>query len=338
MSHDAIVPIARAAKMLAEAKTIEQILHVENLAQRAKDFAKAAGFADKAVKAASAIMLDARRKAGETLKRMQERGELAARGDAKKSQPATFNLEDLGLTRRQSSRYQLEASLPEKDYRKWVKESVENESAELTASRLRKMAKQRKAQSTTQNNSPAYDGDVVCSLQDLLERGERFGCIYADPPWQYNNQGTRAATNNHYGTMSLKQICAEPVSEIAAEDAFLFLWTTTSFLRESFDVIDAWGFTYKSNWVWVKNQFGIGNYGRVAHEHLMVAVRGKPERLGGEKSQRSWIQSDRASHSEKPQEFRTAIMAMASGPYLEMYGRLPFDGWTVYGNQVEVAA
>jgi N6-adenosine-specific RNA methylase IME4 len=134
--------------------------------------------------------------------------------------------------------------------------------------------------------------------------------------------------------MSVKEICAEPVREIVADDAHLHLWTTNAFLREAFDVMEAWGFTYKSCFVWVKPQFGIGNYWRVSHEFLLFGVRGKcPFRSHSEKS---WQELDRGEHSAKPDEIRQIIEKVSPGPYLEMYGRelAPQSPWTIYGNQV----
>ena len=176
---------------------------------------------------------------------------------------------------------------------------------------------------------------IVGSLQELIDRGERFSTIYADPPWQYGNQATRASTDNHYGTMTVEQICNEPVSELAEDNAHLHLWTTNAFLNDAFDVIDAWGFVYKSCFVWVKPQMGIGNYWRVSHEFLLLGIRGKtPFR---ERDEKSWGVFDRGEHSAKPDEIRQKIERVSPGPYLEMYGRQSplVSSWTVYGNQVE---
>lgn len=326
--------------MLAEARTIEEILHIENLAQRARDYAKAAGYGLQTANAANRIMLDARRKAGETLKVMKERGELAQRGNAKKLQPATFTLDDIGLNKFQARRYQLEAALPEEDYREWVQKTLDGGTEELTATRLRKLAKQHTAQQATDTPETqevtSDEATGLCgNLHELAESGLKFHAIYADPPWKYGNQSTRAATDDHYPTMTVEQICAEPVIELADEWCHLYLWTTTSFLQDAFKVIAAWGFVYKSNMVWVKPQMGIGNYVRVSHEHLLIATKGDKRTNG--KSQMSWIQADRTKHSRKPREFREVVERMSDGPYLEMYGRERIDGWMVYGNQIEAS-
>ncbi len=176
---------------------------------------------------------------------------------------------------------------------------------------------------------------IVRDLQLLIDSGCQFPTIYADPPWSYSNTAARGAANNHYRTMTLQDICTEPVRELSASVAHLHLWTTNAFLREAFDVIEAWGFTYKSCLVWIKPQLGMGNYWRVSHEYLLLGVRGSmPFR---DRGCRSWILERRTVHSRKPYRVRQLIEQVSPGPYLELYGReeIPQSQWTVYGNQVE---
>ncbi len=112
--------------------------------------------------------------------------------------------------------------------------------------------------------------DIADSLNELNREGVRFGTIYADPPWAYNNEATRGAATDHYPTMSVEALCQLPVAELAATDCHLHLWTTNAFLRDAFSVVDAWGFKFKSCLVWVKNELGMGNYWRVSHEFLLL--------------------------------------------------------------------
>lgn len=185
------------------------------------------------------------------------------------------------------------------------------------------------------NGTPRVAGRTVQSLQELLERGLKYPTIYADPPWEYENEASRAAAVNHYRTMSLDEIRAEPVRELADENAHLHLWTTNGLLREAFSVIDAWGFTFKSCLVWVKGDIGMGSYWRVSHEYLLLGVRGNL--TFRDRTLPSWIKADRTTHSRKPGIVRTLVERASPGPYLEMYGReeLHDSMWTVYGNQVE---
>lgn len=172
------------------------------------------------------------------------------------------------------------------------------------------------------------------TVEDLaaLEAGS-FGCIYADPPWQYNNQGTRAAQGNHYDGMSVQEICELPVARLAAEAAHLHLWTTNAFLFDARLIMEAWGFTYKSCFVWVKPQMGIGNYWRVSHELMLLGVKGSLP--FADKSLISWAEIPRGKHSEKPEQVREFIQRASPGPYLEMFARRCAAGWTAWGNEIE---
>lgn len=175
-------------------------------------------------------------------------------------------------------------------------------------------------------------GCTTDDLGTLITAGRKFACIYADPAWQYGNQATRASTDNHYPTMTVDDICALPVAELAADNAHLHLWTTNGFLFEAKRVMEAWGFEYKSVMVWVKPQMGIGNYWRVSHEFLLLGTRGKCPYLN--RAQMSWHRADRTSHSTKPEDFREKIELVSPGPRLELFGRKTSPGWTVWGNQI----
>ena len=176
---------------------------------------------------------------------------------------------------------------------------------------------------------------ITTSLEELLAAGHRFSTVLADPPWKYRNTSSRAAAENHYATMTVKEICREPVRELVNDNAHLHLWTTNGFLEEAFTVIRAWGFEYKSCLVWTKPTIGMGNYWRTSHEFVLLGIRGRlPFRRN---DVRSWILARRERHSRKPFRFRELIEQVSPGPYLELYGReeQPNTSWTVYGDQVE---
>ena len=181
--------------------------------------------------------------------------------------------------------------------------------------------------------APVEDGCEVKDLQKLIDLGKTFGAIYADPPWDYGNQRTRAATGNHYGTMPVEEIAALPVPQLASEECHLHLWTTEGFLEEGIALLKGWGFERKSGFVWVKPQLGIGNYWRVSHEFMLLGVKGgktfPPSDI------KSWIHHDRTEHSAKPEEVRRLIEKVSPGPRLELFARNCVPGWTVWGNQIE---
>ena len=190
------------------------------------------------------------------------------------------------------------------------------------------------ASTPSQENGQSYPS-IVSSLEDLLSINASFSTIYADPPWDYRNRSSRGAATNHYQTLTVREICKLPVSRLTHQDSHLHLWTTNGFLKEAFDVIEAWGFEYKSCFVWTKPNIGMGNYWRVSHEFLLFAKKGKL--AFGRNDLRSWSEFKRSLHSQKPEQVRQLVEAASPGPYLELFGRIevPNSDWTVFGNEVE---
>ncbi len=173
----------------------------------------------------------------------------------------------------------------------------------------------------------------TADLSFLSARGLKFGTILADPPWLYGNQSTRAATSDHYGGMTVDEIAALPIAALAADNAHLHFWTTNAFLFESKRIMEAWGFEYRSCYVWVKPNIGMGNYWRVSHEFMLLGIRGScPFQNRG---LRSWDQFPRGKHSAKPDQIRALIEKASPGPRLELFGRRPAPGWIVWGNEIE---
>jgi len=174
-----------------------------------------------------------------------------------------------------------------------------------------------------------------------------FGTIVADPPWRYGNTSTRNAAANHYPTMSIEELCALDVArEKAAAQSHLYLWTTSSHLPDAFTVMAAWGFTYKTYLVWVKEQIGMGNYFRVSTELVLFGVKGGLRTRN--RSLRNHFTAPRSKHSAKPLKFHEdTVMAASPGPYLELFARCHADpvlddactcskcrlGWTTWGDQ-----
>lgn len=169
--------------------------------------------------------------------------------------------------------------------------------------------------------------------------------IYADPPWSYrvwSGKGTGRSAEQHYPTMSMEDIKALPVSELAAEDCALFLWVTLPMLREAWDVMETWGFTYKTvAFVWIKRNrqsdgvfWGMGYWTRSNAELCLLATRGRPRRQA--KNVHQVIISPVEEHSKKPDEARRRIEAlMGDVPRVELFARQYPPGWDVWGNEVE---
>jgi N6-adenosine-specific RNA methylase IME4 len=171
-----------------------------------------------------------------------------------------------------------------------------------------------------------------------------FALLYADPPWQFKTRsplgGEMTSPDNHYQTQDIEWVCDlkigdKYVSEIAADDAVLFLWTTSPFLMLANRVIEAWGFKYSTSFVWDKQVSGTGYIALGQHEHLLYAARGEPPRPL--KVFPSVFPYRRGRHSAKPPEIRQHIEEMfpsfKQGERLEMFARGKVPGWSVWGNE-----
>jgi len=160
-----------------------------------------------------------------------------------------------------------------------------------------------------------------------------FNVIYADPPWQYDLQ-KRGSTLGHYKDLSVEDICTTFKPKVA-EDAILFLWATNPKLEEALQVMQAWGFTYKTNLVWVKDKIGTGYYFRGQHELLLVGIKGSIGVPEEHTRPPSVLHSPRNEHSQKPNEVYKLIESMyPNREYLELFARNNREGWTSWGNEV----
>lgn len=164
----------------------------------------------------------------------------------------------------------------------------------------------------------------------------KYRVIYADPPWSYGNTQPDYFTEqrDHYMTMPLPDICNMPIKALAEDNAVLFMWVTSPILEESFQVVSAWGFKYKSSFVWDKILHNMGHYNSVRHEILLVCTRGSCQ-PDIRKLFDSVYSEERTQHSKKPEHFRNVIDTIyPNGRRIELFARnVTAKGWDVYGNQ-----
>lgn len=326
---DAIAHLTRAKADLAAATTIQEVKQIRDKAEALRTYQRQAGLGLEAQNLCAEIKLRAERRAGELLSETPR----AERGRPVKTLHAATilpRLKDLGIERTEAHRWQAIASVSETRLERHIAQT-KAANRELTSAGVLAIAKTERKRGKHERTKAMPD--TVANLSRLIDDGAKFSCIYADPPWQYGNQSTRSATDNEYGTMPIGSICALPISQLASPSSHLHIWTTSSFLRETFAVIDAWGFEYKSSFVWTKPQFGIGNYWRLSHEFLLTAIRGKCPFLSHDV--KSWITHDRLEHSQKPEAIRKLIERVSPSPRLELFARRSCEGWTVWGNEVD---
>lgn len=173
---------------------------------------------------------------------------------------------------------------------------------------------------------------------------KKFQIIYADPPWSYQNGGVpQGGVNKEYPTMKLQDIKNLPINTISADTSVLLLWATFPQLKEALEVIEAWGFKYKTlGFSWLKTNkdgtpfFGIGYYAKSNQEVCLLGVKGKAHSLVKSNSVSSFVSTGRTKHSEKPQIFRDKIIELFGDiPRIELFARQKTEGWNVWGNEVE---
>lgn len=183
---------------------------------------------------------------------------------------------------------------------------------------------------------------------------KKYNIIYADPAWSYDKKVGQGIADDVYSTMDLESIKKIPVSNISADDCFLFIWCTFPMLMEGLEVIKAWGFEYKTlGFSWIKtnkrqNQsqisflpidnidtfFGIGHYTKSNCEVCLIGKKGSPKVIDNTVS--SVLISPLRGHSRKPDETRDRIVQLCGDlPRVELFARQNHQGWDAWGNEVK---
>lgn len=185
--------------------------------------------------------------------------------------------------------------------------------------------------------------------QSALDIKERFGAILIDPPWRFTNRTGKMAPEHRrlrrYPTMSFDEIAALPVGDLGEDQSHLYLWCPNALLKEGLAIMEAWGFSYKTNIVWYKvrkdggpDGRGVGFYFRNVTELLLFGVKGRLRTLKPGRTQVNLIQTRKEEHSKKPDEIYDIIEGCSPGPYLELFARMPREGWTQWGDEIETYA
>lgn len=184
---------------------------------------------------------------------------------------------------------------------------------------------------------------------NIYNTDKKYNIIYADPPWSYGDVHTwhkmGGGVSRHYKTMSIKEIenLASNIQNLAADDCLLFIWATFPNLKECLQIIDKWGFKYKTlGFSWIKTNkknkkpcFGIGFYTKSNCEVCLLGVKGKPGNIIQSNKISSCIISERREHSRKPDEARERITQLVGQvPKIELFARQETDGWDCWGNEV----
>ena len=172
--------------------------------------------------------------------------------------------------------------------------------------------------------------------ENLITLDKKYHIIAIDPPWAYNEKGGFSSddydSQNNRGAVDYPTMTVEQIKKInipSADDSVLFLWTTHAFLKDSFDILDNWGFEYKATIVWDKVKMGMGRNIRMQVEFCLLGVKGKPIIQGS--SERDIITESRREHSRKPEAFYSMVERMCIGNKLDYFSRQTRKNWEHYG-------
>ena len=239
---------------------------------------------------------------------------------AKNSRLIKPTLKEAGIGHNESPKLRALASIPEEAFEEHIIKT-KKDGKELTSSGILNLSKNiEREKRATQTETPEIDD-------------KKFRILYSDPPWKYSADfmNKYGHAESHYKTMTQEELCDLPVKEMTEDDAVLFLWVTSPKLPEGLAVLKAWGFKYKTSFVWNKLKHNFGHYNSVRHEFLLIGGKGKST-PDAKELHPSVIDIERAKHSEKPEYFREMIDKLyIRGKRRELFarGKVPpnWDGW-----------
>jgi len=308
---------------LAIVETIEEIKHLDTKASALAEIARKEKMSKSVQDEVGAFRCDIEAKKGVWLDEYFPQGGNRGNQYEKVARLPDGTLADEGINKKESSNARLvskEAELVAEAIEELKQDDKKVVTPNAVVSLVRNKKRKIRVEETEQ---PSLDGI--------------YRVIYADPPWQYNADfmDKYGHAKSHYSTMSIEELCALPVADVRADDCVLFMWTTSPKLEQAFQVIKAWGFNYKTSFVWDKVKHNFGYYNSVRHEFLLIAGHGSSTPDVKELHD-SVISIERSGkHSEKPEYFRELIDKLyTTGNKVELFARKKVDGWDTWGAEV----
>jgi N6-adenosine-specific RNA methylase IME4 len=306
--------LSKAERALVEAKTVDEVKDYRDKAAAVKAYAKKAKLGQKLVVEAASVKLRAERRLGEILQSIdlanatpgnQYTGALTP----PEGKAPPIRLRDLGITKSDSARSQRVATLPAELFERYLTENTNTQTEPTMAGLLRLY---RTGSSNTPRRPMSVSQSAIGStLNELLEQ-HSYSTVYADPPWPSQED------DDLKWRKAVDAIAAEPIAQLAAENAHLHLWATTTSLPHCFRIIRAWGFTYRSCLVCLDTAIRGTLYWRDAQQFLLFANRGDLPFVGD--AQPGWLECDWPQDGHKPDAICDLIEQVSPGPYLNVYG------------------
>lgn len=325
-----------ACRALGEARDIVAVKDVADRAAALKEYARLANDRVLEINAAELRILS-ERKLGQMLESAKESGQVSRGQPPKKcadsEQFSRVTLDEAGIDRKLSSRAQKLASISERamDARlaTW-REAAERGAARVTVNLLRDGDKKERRAARE-----SHLGEMQATA-NLKLPNKRYGVILADPEWRFEpwsrETGLDRAADNHYPTSVTEVIAARPVHDIAAKDCALFLWATVPMLPHALAVMDAWGFDYRSHFIWAKDRLGTGYWNRNRHEVLLLGISGDVPAPAPGEQWHSLIEAAVGQHSVKPDwQYGLVEAYFPHIPKIELNARRSRPGWDSWG-------
>lgn len=315
--------ISDARAQLAKLTSVAEVKTVHDAAAAAQEYAKKIKSSIFLQTEWGALVVEAAVKAGAMLAGMEKRH--GARDGKTGCADQTPLLSDLGITKFQSSKWQLLAAMP-------------------ADARLEHFEKIREA------GDCAYTMELALREERRLRRGTRlielaneatwptdvYRCVVMDPPWpmqKVDREVRPAQADLDYDTWTLQDIQDIPLGSFTDDASHLWLWTTQKHLESAEDIVIGWGFKRLVTMTWCKTggpqPAGLPQYDS---EFVILARKGGLEFLET-KNFGTWFEARRREHSRKPDHLYDLVSRVSPGPRLEMFSREERDGFATWGDE-----
>jgi N6-adenosine-specific RNA methylase IME4 len=198
---------------------------------------------------------------------------------------------------------------------------------------LKEKAREARREENRKKIAAVPDPEQAAAVADA-----KFATIVIDPPWDWGDEGDQdqlGRSRPDYSTMTIEQLHGLGVADLADDDCHLYLWITNRSLPKGFALMKAWGFRYITAITWVKPHFGMGNYFRGQTEHVLFGVKGSQALKRKDVGTAFFADRGPDGHSSKPTTFLDLVESCSPGPYVEMFSRLPRDGWVCWGEDAK---
>ena len=306
---------------IAQAKTLNEVRNIRDKAEAIRVYVKAAGYGLDIQNDAAEAKIHAERKAGEML---AEQGPKRGGDRKSKSKGHDVTLKDIGVTNKQSERWQAEASVPEEVFQAHVAE-VREKGGEVTSAGVIQLAKRKEKRDAVRIEPP---------------KG-KYAVIYADPPWDIGSMVLDkwdSPIEEKYPTMTLDELKGLKIEDLSADDCVCFMWTTLSTLPIGLELLSDWGFKYHITLTWDKGGGWSSNGFHRRTELVLVGYKGRISQVVKQEGEYipTIFSEKKTKHSAKPSIMRRYIEDRTVGPKIELFARGKAEkGWVVWGNQAE---